>query len=116
MQVNGVVLSTKDKKTCACLTPAAATAEKENCCSSDAHILAEVQALYQLPAGHPHSVPCLLSLCTKDADGGSDCFYQVEKGSIVFLACADLLCSLKCCMLHYGCMHSVKSIPDCLMV
>ncbi|KAL3160838.1 hypothetical protein ABBQ38_009243 [Trebouxia sp. C0009 RCD-2024] len=52
LQVNGVELSTKDKKTCTCFTPAEATAEKENCCSSDAHTVAEVQALYQLPEGN----------------------------------------------------------------
>ncbi|KAL3163011.1 hypothetical protein ABBQ32_009441 [Trebouxia sp. C0010 RCD-2024] len=51
LQVNGMELNTKDKKTCACFTPAEATAEKEICCSSDAHTVAEVQALYQLPEG-----------------------------------------------------------------
>ena len=54
MQVEGMVLSTKDKKTCACLTPPEASADKENCCSSEACTVAEVQALYQLPAGQHH--------------------------------------------------------------
>lgn len=57
MQVEGMVLSTKDKKTCACLMPPEASAEKENCCSSDACTVAEVQAMYQLPTGQQNILP-----------------------------------------------------------
>lgn len=51
-----MVLSTKDKRTCACLTPPEAFADKENCCSSDACTVAEVQAMYQLPTGQQHTL------------------------------------------------------------
>lgn len=51
LQVNGLLFSTKDKKTCVQLTPPEAAADKENCCSSDACLAAEIQALYQLPSG-----------------------------------------------------------------
>lgn len=51
LQVQGMVLSTKDKKTCACLMPPEAFADKENCCSPGVCTAAEVQAMYQLPTG-----------------------------------------------------------------
>lgn len=53
-QVHGVLLSTKDKKICAVLNQDADQASQENL-NRDATTLAEVQALYQLPAGE-HTV------------------------------------------------------------
>ncbi|KAA6429413.1 MAG: hypothetical protein FRX49_00807 [Trebouxia sp. A1-2] len=50
LQVHGVLLSTKDKKICAVLNQDADQASQENL-NRDATTLAEVQALYQLPAG-----------------------------------------------------------------
>ena len=50
-QVHGVLLSTKDKKICAVLSQDAAQADQENLGDREDTMLAEVQALYQLPAG-----------------------------------------------------------------
>ena len=62
LQVDGVILSTRDKKLCTQLTPPEATADKENCCSSDACPAAEIQSMYQLPTGE-QPIPILLSIC-----------------------------------------------------
>lgn len=94
-QVNGMELNTKDKKTCACFTPAEATAEKEICCSSDAHTVAEVQALYQLPEGHPtHS--CLLTPCTCDMDDADVC----KVSMLLLKGQAELVLARSLCSAH----------------
>ena len=81
MQVEGMVLSTKDKRICACLTPREVLAEKENCCSSNACTVAEVQAMYQLPTGVNNTSSLLTPLPPQPAQGTPLCWLR-PKGSL----------------------------------
>lgn len=61
VQVNDVLLNTKDKKACVLLDLSIHNSKQENCCellevcgSSDGHtesVIAEIQAVYQVPSG-----------------------------------------------------------------
>ena len=52
LQVNQLLLSTKEKRQCACLVLNSPSQGKENAWNQGReHVIAEIQALYQLPSG-----------------------------------------------------------------
>ncbi len=70
--MRGVLLSTKDKKICAVLSQDAAQADQENVGAKEGTTLAEVQALYQLPAGEYTIMSSTHIMCTLE------CMYNAK--------------------------------------